>query len=79
MTFRFKRDFLLYRKNGLRERLSYTEYMGLRQLVSGIKSAGGDARGVVTSKCIEERVRIVFLCVIGVDYNAICACFFFSG
>ena len=34
---RFKRDFLLCQDDGLREPLSYTEYMGFRQAVGGIK------------------------------------------
>ena len=54
MTYRFKRDFLLYRKDGLGEHLSYTEYMGLRQAVGGIKSAGGDACGVVTPSVLKS-------------------------
>ena len=52
--------------------------MGFRQTVDGIKSAGGDACGVGTPSVLKSMFRKVFLflCVAGVDYNAICACCF---
>ena len=50
--------------------------MGFRQAVGGIKSAGGDACGVVTPSVLKSIFRIVFLCVAEVNYNAICACCF---
>ena len=74
---RFKRDFIVYREDGLREEyLSYTECMEFRQAVGGIKSAGGDACGVVTPSVLNSMFRIVFLCIAGVDYNAISAGWF---
>ena len=45
--------------------------MGFRQAVGGIKSAGGDACGVVTPNVLKSMFRIVLLCVAGVHYNAI--------
>ena len=50
--------------------------MGFRQAVGGIKSAGGDACGVVAPSALNSMFLIVFLCVTGVDYNAICAGWF---
>ena len=62
---RFKRGvcqryFLLYGEDGLREHLSYTEYMGFRQDVGGIKSAGGDACSVVTPSVLKSMLSIIF-------------------
>ena len=51
--------------------------MGFRQAVGGIKSAGGDTCGVVTPSVLKSMFRIVFLCVAGVDYNAIFYCCFY--
>ena len=68
---RFKRNFLLYREDGLRKHISYAEYMGFREAVGGIKCAGGDACGVVTPSVLKSMFRIVFLCVAEVDYNEI--------
>ena len=54
---RFKRGFILYREDGLREHLSYTEYMGFREAVGRIKSAGGDACRVVTPSVMTVSVE----------------------
>ena len=74
---RFKRVFIVHREDGLREdHLSRTECMGFREAVGGKKSAEGEVCGVVTPSVLNSMFRIVFLCVAGVDYHAICAGWF---
>ena len=51
--------FSLMPRGRSREHLLYnTEYMGVREAVGGIKSAGGDACGVVTSSVLKSIFRI---------------------
>ena len=61
LLIRPKRGFLLNRDPGLRETSLRPDYMGFRVPVTGINSAGRDARVVVTDRSVQRAFYMFYI------------------